>query len=270
MLNNINFCDLETKGYVVIPNFVDVNIINQIISHYNKIHADTDYTVSTQQFITNDIKLVLELITQNTDITVNLIRTNTGFFNNHIIKYDYWHTDCTPFYMWQDYYNSINCWIPLIKPNPDQSGIDIIPHDILSQQYPDIYKNNIKGYGAQQLFAQDDGTSILKNNNNGTNTLLPFNIDKFSVSPTLNVGDLLIMRHDVFHKTQDAIDYRLAMSIRCFNGNTILTRDKFLTSCDYKHSAIKNKPILYTGLNQKFIVEKLETVKIAEFKDLFY
>jgi hypothetical protein len=270
MLDNINFYDLMTKGYVVVPNFVDNATINQISSHYKEIHNSTDYTVSTQQFITNHIKLVLELIRKNTDIPVDLIRAQTNYFDNHVIDYDSWHTDCTPFYMWQDYYNSINCWIPIIKPNPDQSGIDIIPHDILSQQYPDIYKNKIKGIGAQQLFAQDDGTTILKDNNNGTSTVLPFNVNQFSITPTLNVGDLLIMRHDIFHKTQDTIDYRLAIAIRCFSSKTILTRDKFLNSCDYKRNSIKNHPNLYSFLTKKFIVEQVETATIADFKNLFY
>ena len=274
MPNTVNFKDLETKGFLVIPNFLDASILTQIKEHYSKqqekfksrLIKNNNYNIITvdEQFIPEDqLHKLLQKITQETNIVVNLIKPITTYFDNQIVEFG-WHQDHEPYYMWQDSYNAVNCWIPIVKPNPTQSGISVIPQNSLAQHCPDIFESSILGKGAKMLNVQSNGTTLMRDDSEGSSTVLPFNINDIAESLILNEGDLLILRQDLFHKTQDLVDSRVAISIRCVNANTVLTRDKFINGCERKHNMIKNNQSGFAKLKQKFINENLETILLRD------
>jgi hypothetical protein len=272
MLNAINFKELETKGFLVIPNFLDSKVLSEIKKKYYEQLTKTQLsTNSNYDIITVYNQIVPEILLQNllnkinqqTNITVNLIKPITTYFSNQLAEFG-WHQDHEPYYMWQDSYNAINCWIPIIKSSSAESGLSIIPQDKLQQCCPDIFKDYIYGKGAKVFNVQPNGVTTMRDDSEGTTTALPFDINTIAESPALNEGDLLILRQDIFHKTQDANKERVAISVRCVNKNTVLTRDKFLSGCDVKHNMIKNNPIVYAKLTQKFINENVETMLLGE------
>lgn len=57
-----------------------------------------------------------------------------------------------------------------------------------------------------------------------------FDINDLKESPKLKSGDLLLMRGDLIHKTQDQNTKRIALSTRCINGNS-----KMFASYKYKN-----------------------------------
>ena len=269
MANIINFTDLETKGFLVIPNFLDNETIKKYKEHYSEIKSlpkqnkNYEVIVSKKEFIKNQLELLMQTISKYTNIKINLIAPHTTYFDNSLIKFD-WHQDHEPYYIWQDSYNSINCWIPIIKPNPETSGINIIPFDRLEKYCLNIVESKLKGKGAKRFRVQLDGTTQMINDSDGTTTILLFNLDTLSESPILNEGDLIMLRNDVIHKTQNVTDNRLAISIRCINGNTIITRDNFLNSCEVKENMIANNSRGFALINQKFIKENLESMSLSD------
>jgi hypothetical protein len=54
--------------------------------------------------------------------------------------------------------------------------------------------------------------------------------DALAVTPQLGEGDLLILRSDVIHKTQDATTQTVAASLRAVNSLSTLSRDE-LAKC---------------------------------------
>jgi len=54
-----------------------------------------------------------------------------------------------------------------------------------------------------------------------------FDANDLKESPELNSGDLLLIRGDLFHKTQDQKTRRIALSTRCIDGNTKMSVSKY-------------------------------------------
>ena len=269
-VNSINFKDLETRGFLVIPKFIDNETIAQIKNHYiqasNLKLRNNNYAIiaSDQQAISSEyLDPILKTISQTTNIKVNRIMSGTTYFDNQNINFE-WHQDHEPYYMWQDSYNAINCWIPVIKPSAHQSGISIIPHDKLQNAIPDIFEKNIVKQGAKVLIKQLDGTSIIRDDHTGEIKKLSVDLSELAESPNLAEGDMIILRQDIFHKTQDTDTKRVAISIRCVNKDTVLIKNHFLTRCEKKETMIKNNSKSYDLLIQKFVVEGLENIKISD------
>jgi hypothetical protein len=46
--------------------------------------------------------------------------------------------------------------------------------------------------------------------------VLPVDLDECSISPAISEKDLLIMRGDLIHKSQNLTENRLSLSVRCY------------------------------------------------------
>jgi hypothetical protein len=271
----INFIDLETKGFVVIKNFFPDSLISLLREDYQKQYQQSSWnknknyqtlSISSVDWkIENSIKSILDDITRNTNLTINCLIPGGAYFNNQLNNFK-WHQDHEPFYSWQDMYNAINCWIPIIKDNSLQSGISIIPHDVFFEKYPDFFTRHIVGQGAKKFYKMDTGATIMFDDYHGSVSRLPFDLDDLSLSPELTVGDLLIIRQDVVHRTQDTICDRVALSIRCNNNNGVLTKSHFLKSCTTKERMMNNNIEWYDRFKKKF--ENADQILIKDMLEI--
>ena len=218
--------DLETKGYVIISNFLDGNLLEQLRSDYisqKEIFLKTYDKSKKHSIIKASYRLdkiinpiVLDII-KETDLNLGYPNINGAYFDNQINNFG-WHQDHEPYFKYEDSYNAINCWIPIIKSSIDESGIRLIPHDSFNELSYDIFKTSIKGKGAKSFKVYNSITSM-HDDVLGTNTILPFNINSIAITPKLKEGDLLILRQDLIHCTQDTINKRVAISVRCHGKN---------------------------------------------------
>jgi hypothetical protein len=222
-MNNINFKDLETKGYVIIKNFLDSIIIEDI---------KKDYIIAKENFLkTYDankkhniirclyrldhlIKDIVSSIVEQTNLNLGNPSLSGGYFDNQITNFT-WHQDHEPYFKYRDSYNAINCWIPIIKENENESGISLIPHDMFEEKFSEIYKTRIHGQGAKSFVVKNSITTMRDDDKN-VSVVLPFDLNSISVTPKLIEGDMLIMRQDLIHQTQEAITKRVAVSVRCY------------------------------------------------------
>lgn len=256
-----NFKDLETKGFLVIQNFLSNDVIEEFKQDYQlqksrlNIHnsANKNYTLikANNQNFQPWINPIVNAISQNTNLLINCVMPGAIYFDNQLINFP-WHQDHECYYQWQNMYDAINCWIPIIKPIPDQSGIRIIPHDAWIKKCPEIFENHILGKGAKHFIILDNSTTDMYDDDLGGHINLPFSIDDLAITPTLNAGDALILRQDIIHQTQDNIDNRVAISIRCRNNNGIVTKNRLLNSCARKDKMIENNSKWYNLFIKKF------------------
>jgi hypothetical protein len=141
-----------------------------------------------------------------------------------------WHLDHFSYYLLRDHINYLICYLPVKKPLASKSNIAIIPYDILRKLDIDSF-NKIKYRGAMRFRCVEEDTKPWFETRFTNETFVIgdwFAIDDFfpdhgwkmnidleaeKVIPPLAEGDLLIMRADVIHKTQDADIDRI--SIRC-------------------------------------------------------
>jgi len=269
----INFIDLETKGFVVIKNFFPDSLISLLKEDYQKQYQQSSWNKNKNyNMLVLDswnfrpwIEPIIKDISKTTNLDINCVMPGAAYFNNQLCDFK-WHQDHECFYSWQDMYNAINCWIPIIKDNSLQSGISIIPHDVFFEKYPDFFTRHIVGQGAKKFRKMDTGATVMFDDYHGSESRLPFDLDDLSLSPELTTGDMLIIRQDVIHRTQDRINDRVAISVRCRNNNGVLTKSHFLKSCARKEQMMNNNIEWYDRFKKKF--ENADQILIKDMLEI--
>ena len=141
-----------------------------------------------------------------------------------------WHIDHFTYYFHNDHKNYLICYMPVLKSNSKDSNVAIIPYNILKKKDFRTYKK-IKNRGAVRFRKVERDTKewfnlrfSKKTKVNDWYALDDYNdftqgwkmnidLEKNKVVPKLKLNDLLIMKADVIHKTNDAKIDRIA--IRC-------------------------------------------------------
>jgi hypothetical protein len=141
-----------------------------------------------------------------------------------------WHIDHYTYYFHKDHKNYLICYLPIFKPSKNYSNVALIPYNILKKKDLKTF-NRIKHRGAIRFRKVESDTKpwfdlrFKKKTKVGNWFALDdylddvdgwkmnLDLEKNKVVPKLNLYDLLVMRADVIHKTNDAITNRIA--IRC-------------------------------------------------------
>lgn len=260
----INFLDLQTKGYVVIPGFLDATELARLQDDYTNIKATTTNFANKnyQVLLTRDHKLndlinaTLDKVREFTDLTVDTITPGATYFDNSLIDFT-WHQDHEPYYIQQESYHGLNFWIPLIKPNSNTSGLSVVPYDRL----PESTRALLVGRGAKQ-FTCHNNTTLVADDESGKQWTIDLDLNSIAESPSMLPGDLLLMRHDVIHCTQLGEDLRVAMSVRCYNGESMLTRTQYFGGCFKKQAMIKNNTGVFKHITNKFNRDNLSKFQL--------
>lgn len=260
-LSNFNFKELETKGFLVIPEFLTPDEIQLLTTTYNEARArkeanpikNKNASVSfspTPLVLKEKIASFLNDVRESTDLTVNIVYPNSTYFDSDYVQFG-WHQDHDTYYMWQNSYNLLNFWIPIVKPERNKSGISVIPYDAIIPLLSDLAKERLIGRGAKLFLTKDDKTTI-RDDAVGDTIPLEFNIEDFKQTPDIGPGDLLLMRGDLIHKTQDTSTSRVAVSIRSCNADHMLSKEVFYKQCPKKQLTVENDPRGYKIFHDKF------------------
>jgi hypothetical protein len=142
-----------------------------------------------------------------------------------------WHLDHFSYFLYQDHQNFLICYVPVLKPEPGLANVAIVADDVVRRLDPHLHQR-IQGRGALRfrcveadtlewfkLRFPDDAIAIgdwyaIDDMDDATpGWKIQIDLEKYKVVPQLQVRDLLIMRADVIHRTNDAGCDR--MSVRC-------------------------------------------------------
>lgn len=142
-----------------------------------------------------------------------------------------WHLDHFSYYLHEDHANWLICYMPILKPSSDLANLALIPYDVLLALDPTL-ADRVRGRGAMrfrcveadtfdwfalrfpgQEIAVGDWFAIDDYDDATMGWKIEINLEQHKVVPKLNARDLLIMRADVIHRTNDAGSDRI--SIRC-------------------------------------------------------
>lgn len=270
-LDNIDLKQLETKGFVVIPHFLTADEIDLLVIEYAKAKTkmeanpikNKNASVSlgpTPPGIRDKITNFLKQVNTATNLSVNHVFPGTTYFGNRYVKYN-WHQDHDTYYMWQDSYNLLNFWIPIVKPEIDKSGISVIPFDAIMPLISDRAKERLIGRGAKK-FPLANNKTVMRDDSVGDNIPLDINIEDIKQTPNMEAGDLLLMRGDAIHKTQDTLTSRVAVSIRACNADYLLSKEVFYNQCPFKKMYINNDVKTYKIFHENFVDKNF--VKLRE------
>jgi hypothetical protein len=151
-----------------------------------------------------------------------------------------WHLDHFSYYLYEDHWNWLICYMQVIKPSPDLANLAIVPSDVLEACDPELARR-VRGRGAMrfrcvepdtvdwfamrfpgQPIAIGDWFAIDDYDDATMGWKIDIDLERHKVVPRLEVHDLLIMRADVIHRTNDAGSDRI--SIRC-DGMPLCARE---------------------------------------------
>ena len=151
------------------------------------------------------------------------------------------------------------------KEKVEISNITILPFDKLQELAP-TQINNIIGRAAQRFVVKDNITEVIDDDLGTNHYILPFDIETIAYTPHLKAGDLLLLRGDVPHKTQDNLTPRLAATLR-FAENSTIYKDKLLSTCKFKSNWMSNTKDTYTSLFEAFDYFGRDSITIKEYRE---
>lgn len=255
----MNFKDLETRGYIVVPNFLSKEAVDRLTADYyaelasppTEVYKRLGIATSSSSHRLDDlINHVMTQVRAETNIEIDFCYPSADYYNNNSFVAEY-HQDHEPYWLWQDSYNSLNIWIPLIKTEEDKDGLFVVPADRIRR-----YHHLLTGRGAQHFVDNKDGSTLMFDDCLGKQYTLDLSLDALKEAPILYPGDALIMRADTIHASQPKTHLRVAASIRCANTQGWVDRSvayNWVNNVwDY---LIKRNDILYTNFFQKLSQE---------------
>jgi hypothetical protein len=265
--------DMETKGFLLIPQFLSTDELKILISEFNSLKPDANANypikvmrLTTAMLLRKKLNLAAQKIAQCTSICTNTLVGGVYFSTKMGVNFD-WHQDHESFFEFQDHHNYLNFYIPLQKPASDKSNLSVIPFDELERLEPKVHALAV-GQGASRL-VRKGSKLMLKNENSGERIPLPEDFEKIGVTPHLYPGDLLLMRGDIIHKTQDASTDRVAVSLRMVNGQGIISKEKMLALCWPKVAyMVKNRWTYQTQL-ECFRTANRKELAVADYLKIF-
>lgn len=232
------FSDLQTRGFVVVPSFLSDAEVEDYradftrqgpgeISHYNHNAA----SAAANERFTQRIENVLLQIRTETDLRVDYAWAGIYFATHRGINFP-WHQDHEAYFSFQNHYDYLNFYIPIIKPRPEKSNLSVIPFDVLERECPAIHRKVVR-HGSSR-FMRLGRRSLAFLDDRGTVHLLPRDIEQLAVTPNLRAGDLLLLRGDIIHRTQDTDTERVALSFRASSSTAIVRRANLAKGGLYK------------------------------------
>ncbi|MEL7038598.1 MAG: phytanoyl-CoA dioxygenase family protein [Cyanobacteria bacterium J06592_8] len=237
--------DLEKRGFIHIPSFLNHKELELLCKDFENAEVmDTDnYAIKrvsseTFQQISEKLESIVKIIQENAIANVDLFDGPGMYFPNwkeeatatnpEPSRQQFpWHQDHESYFWLQDHSNYFNFYIPMIKPVPEKSNLTIIPNDKLKERVPEIYEQ-LSGRGAVRVVKDGEQDVILDDDCGGIIARLDFDIADLEETPQLQAGDLLLLKGDVLHKTQDASTQRVAVSFRLLNSQSTVQRAKLV------------------------------------------
>ena len=219
--------DLELKGYVVARSFLSEDSLALLRSDYTSGARPDQFFLGLKPIglsaldgIAGEVSTLLATIRAQTTLQVDALLKGY-YFATEYVNYT-WHQDFDV--LAQDLVNYVNLYIPIRKPERRKTNLTIAPYDQLARESPAAYRHLKNGSG--RTLSLIDGTEAryrVVDARNYSESVLEFRLETCALTPELDEGDLLVLRSDVLHRTQDADTDRLAISLRVANATSTLS-----------------------------------------------
>jgi hypothetical protein len=268
-----DFKDLETRGFVLVPSFLSQAELELCREDYAKQPVNTgnrNYNLSpvqgrAQEVVQERVREVLALVTAGTDLRANLPIAGSYFATGRGVEFG-WHQDHESFFAIQNHYDYLNFYIPILKPQRDKSNLCVIPFDVLERESPRTYKRLVRG-GATHFRRLGDRTLVFQDDS-GAVHVMDRDLERLAHAPELDPGDLLLLRGDIIHRTQDTETERVSLSFRATSAETLVRRSRLASGGLVKTWMMMNDADTYERMFRAFDAANREAVAYAELKQI--
>jgi hypothetical protein len=213
------------------------------------------------------VQEVFGIISERTNLRADLAQMACYFATGKSAGVNFpWHQDHESFFQLQNHYDYLNFYIPVQKPRPEKSNLSIIPFDVLERENPGIFRRMVRSgathfdqLGKKRLVYFDDGGDV---------HIVTGDMERMAHTPMLAAGDLLLMRGDMIHRTQDAETERIAISFRVSSAQTIVKRSRLAFGGLAKAKIMAKNPEPYQRMFKAFDMAGQDDMPAQELKKL--
>jgi ectoine hydroxylase-related dioxygenase (phytanoyl-CoA dioxygenase family) len=236
--------DLETRGFLVVPGFLAGPEIDALLAGFDEGRPPQDYPFGFKLIGRAPIKAAwsriepaLAEIRAQTSIKADVLNfltlshyITTRFAERSSLLHQDFDLD---YKLTRDHVNYLNFWIPLRKPEPTKSNVTLIPFDALRAKAPAV-DGLLVGAGGYRFVPRNGTTAIFgkygsilsADDSVEPERVLDFDLEEIALTPSLDAGDLLLMRGDLIHRTQDTDTDRVAASLRVTYSGKVILRER--------------------------------------------
>ena len=269
--------DLESRGFVVVRDFLSGEELDALRADYatrpmdqnGNYNARTPTSTAIASFAER-IDDVVRQVREQTSIRADVhVPTTSNYFTVGVADGVYfpWHQDHESYYVLQNHFDYLNFYLPIIKPELHKSNLCVVPFDVLAEAAPNIHDFVVRS-GAG-FFRPVAGRTVAINEDRGAARIAHVDLEALAVTPHLAAGDLLLMRGDIVHRTQDTDTARVALSWRVANGNTVIRRDRLASGCRQKAVMMRKHTEPYRQLFQAFELAGRDALTLRDVLDLY-
>jgi hypothetical protein len=268
--SNIDLHDLANKGYVVIRSFLDrdeIALFEADIPRNKGVWYEA-YLVKIPPRnlllqLSDKLDALTAAVSRQTDIDATFMIGGVYFFTDGGQRFS-WHQDRESYYFTQTHYHYLNFYIPIIKPDIKKSNLSLVPMNRLQERSPELY-DQLLGRGACLVEETQQKMTFFNENEGGEYGSVTYDLSEIAETPELKSGDLLLLRGDVIHRTQDADTVRVALSIRFTQGSHAVSKAKLVDGGYKKFTKMLEMPAFYQSLLAYFDARGTEEIPFEDF-----
>jgi len=265
------FRDLTSKGYVLVRSFLSEEELLALRNDFGSLKSDSHHageimmvSLDMQLRLEDKLRAICAGVHADTGIHGDR-RAEAGYFATSTGFSYPWHQDHVSFFIFQQHFDYLNFYIPIFKPHLETSNLSIIPFDALTAIAPNEASRFVGG-GACRFFPMaEEATTRVIDDEAGSVFTLPANLDALAVTPMLAAGDLLLLRGDMIHKTQEGATDRVAVSFRRVGTERILTKARLHQGGPIKLAMIAASRALYGPIQHCFARMRKDEVSTGEY-----
>jgi hypothetical protein len=269
--------DLETRGFVVVRGFLTSDEVQLLRDDHALLTLDDNLNFNSKTpssdvitRITPRFDDVLRQVNEQTTVRADVYVPDTSVYfavgTKAGVKFP-WHQDHESFYIVQNHFDYVNFYMPIIKPDPAKSNVSLIPFDVLKREAPrahDFLVRNGAGH-----FHPVAGRWLATNDERGGMRVINADLEQLACTPELAVGDLLLMRGDIIHRTQDTDTDRVALSWRAAGGSTVIRRSRLAAGGVRKAQMMRRHTTPYQKMFNAFDRANKDEMPLTELLEMY-
>jgi len=249
--------DLETRGFVLVRSFLSEAEVRRCREDFERQPVDANnhnYALSGASSDARDVvkprvEELLAHVSRTTSLRVDLSLGAAYFATGRGISFS-WHQDHESFFTIQNHYDYLNFYIPIVKPRKDKSNLSIVPFDVLERASARSFRKLVRGGATRFPRIRDKRMAFF--DDSGCVHLVREDLGRLAHTPELGPGDLLLLRGDMIHSTQDTETERVSLSFRAARSNTAVRRSRLAAGSLYKARMMMNNPATYERMFRAF------------------
>ncbi|MFC9477114.1 hypothetical protein ACFTS5_33425 [Nocardia sp. NPDC056952] len=232
---------LDTDGFVHIEKFLDDREIADLLRFAEEVGHGAGAGYFGKRLVTaiedpSQIPAVVQEKLHKLQLDLfgtDMILTHSGIFSvdpedpEHSVNFPF-HQEHGSFYDFGQHLRYTNLYLVLDKEDISHSNVTVVPFSKLKSSDPELSDIAV-GSGA----ARYTGKTRVDDNAGGSHTFR-VDIDSIAHTPLLAPGDLLVLRGDIIHRTQNQKIKRTSISIRSVAADVVAYRETFDNSCGMK------------------------------------